>query len=258
MAEKKESKGYKSKAKGLRIGAVILWLVAIGFEVLAIYMLNISKETELIIALVLDAVACITGSLLWKRANRLNPSKTTNKFAKFLWDQMGVIACLIAFIPLGIILLRSTDKLDPKMKNIILAIAAVLFVGSVGASIDYNPVEPGDSQNLESIIKSEYSEDEYDVDENGNIIVYWTQYGKSFHIDENCFHIADSSTKTSGTLEEAIAAGKKDPCDSCLERIKDVNKEEIEEFAGDLPLVGETEDAGEENTDETTEEDDAA
>ena len=219
MAEKKEL--YKG-AKGLRIGAVVLWLLAIGFEVLAIYMYNISKETELIIALVLDAVFCIVGSLLWKRANRIKPSESKNKVVKFFWDQLGVIACLIAFIPLGIILLRGTDKLDPKMKKIVLAIAAVLFVGSVGASIDYNPVEPGDAQNLETLIEREYGPvDTY----------YFTQYGSSFHIDEHCHYIDESPTKTNGTLEQAIEDGKTDPCDNCLEKIKEINKDEIEELA---------------------------
>ena len=176
----------------------------------------------------MDAIFCIVGALLWKKANRIKPSKSKNKFVKLVWDQLGVIMCLVAFIPIGILLLRNNDKLSPKAKKILVIIVAVLLAGSISASIDYNPVEPGDSQNLETLIERHYSEDELTRDENGNIVVWWTQYGKSFHLDENCYHIADSATKTSGTLEEAIEAGRTDPCDHCVAEIKDLNKEDIE------------------------------
>ena len=89
MAEKKEL--YKG-AKGLRIGAVILWILAIACEIAAIYLLTTNNETFLykllgssyndsnalmywfIGILVVDAIFCIVGALLWKRANRIKPS----------------------------------------------------------------------------------------------------------------------------------------------------------------------------------------
>ena len=243
MGEKKEL--YKG-AGGLRLGAVILWILAIASEVFAIYLLLTTNEEVIfrlagsnyndtnallywfIGILVLDAIFCIVGALLWKKANRIKPSKSKNKFVKLVWDQLGVIMCLIAFIPIGIILLRNNDKFNPKAKKILVAVIAVLLIGSVSASIDYNPVEPGDAQNLETLIERHYSEDELTRDENGNIVVWWTKYGKSFHLDENGYHIADSATKTSGTLKEAIEAGRSDPCDYCVAEIKDLNKEDIE------------------------------
>ena len=248
MGEKKEL--YKG-AGGLRVGAVILWILAIASEIFAIFLLLTTNEEVLyklagsnyndtnallywfIGILVLDAIFCIVGALLWKRANRIKPSKSKNKFVKLVWDQLGVIICLIAFIPIGILLISKNDKFSPKAKKILVAVVAVLLIGSVSASIDYNPVEPGDAQNLEALIERHYSEDELTRDENGNIVVWWTQYGKSFHLDENCYHIADSATKTSGTLEEAIEAGKTDPCDHCVEKIKNLNKEDIEDFSED-------------------------
>ncbi len=131
----------------------------------------------------------------------------------------------------------------------------MLFAGSVSASVDYNPVEPGDSQNLETLIENHYDEDDLTRDENGNIIVYWTQYGKSFHLDGECYHVADSTTKTSGTIEEAIEAGKTDPCDHCLAEIKELNKEDIEGIVDDSEHEV-TE--GEETPVEEVESDDAA
>ena len=248
MSEKKEL--YKG-ASGLRFGAVILWILAIASEIFAIVLLTTTNDAIIyglpfsnggdtnalmywfIGILVLDAIFCIIAALLWKKANRIKPSKSKNKLVKLIWDQLGVIMCLIAFIPIGILLLRSTDKFDSKTKKILLAVIAVLLVGSVSASIDYNPVSPGDEQNLEALIESHYDEEDITRDENGNIIVYYTQYGKSMHLDENCYHIADSTTKTSGTIAEAIEAGKTDPCDNCLELIKELNKEDIEGIVDD-------------------------
>jgi len=245
MAEKKAL--YKG-AKGLRLGAVILWILAIACEVAAIYLLTTTNETVLykllgsgfndtnallywfIGILVVDAIFCIVGALLWKKANRIKPSQSKNKVVKFFWDQLGVIVCIIAFVPFGILLILGTDKLDAKAKKTLLVIVALLFVGSTAASVDYDPVSPGDSQNVEALIKSHYSPDEYEVNENGDIIVYWTQYGKSMHLDGECYYIADSTTKTSGTVEEAIEAGKADPCDNCMSEIKEINKEELEQM----------------------------
>jgi len=103
---------------GLRVGAIILWVLAIGFEIFAIQMLrvkfgtvtllgmNLTQEVMLIGAIVLDGIFVVIGSLLWKKANRTNPCKSKSKFVKFLWDQMGVIAALVAFIPLGLFLIK--------------------------------------------------------------------------------------------------------------------------------------------------------
>ncbi|MEX1376029.1 MAG: hypothetical protein AB1Z23_01020 [Eubacteriales bacterium] len=251
MAEKKEL--YKG-AKGLRFGAVILWILAIACEAGAIYLLSIYTDSLLywmIGVLVLDAVLCIIGSLLWKKANRIKPSQSKNKVVKFFWDQLGVVMCLVAFIPIGILLLRSTDKIDAKTKKILLTVVGVLLAGSVAASIDYNPVSPGDSQNVEALIKSHYSADEYDVNESGDIVVYWTQFGGSMHIDDECYYIADSATKTSGTIAEAIESGKKDPCDNCLSEIKELNKDDIEALAeADADAEGAVEEAPPELTEE--------
>ncbi len=258
MTEKKEL--YKG-ASVLRWGAVILWILAIASEIFAIVLLTTTNDALIyglpfsnggdtnalmywfIGILVLDAIFCIIAALLWKKANRIKPSKSKNKLAKLIWDQLGVIMCLIAFIPIGILLLRNTDKFDAKTKKILLAVVAILLVGSVGASIDYNPVSPGDEQNLETLIESHYSEEDITRDADGNIVVWWTKYGKSFHLDENCFHIADYETKTSGTIAEAIEAGKTDPCDNCLAEIKELNKEDIEGIFDDTEYLTEGDEA---------------
>lgn len=45
--------------------------------------------------------------------------------------------------------------------------------------------------------------------------VYWTPNGKSYHTTSECSTLSRSKTILSGTLDEAIAAGKTDPCNVC-------------------------------------------
>lgn len=45
--------------------------------------------------------------------------------------------------------------------------------------------------------------------------VYWTSGGKSYHFSENCATLSRSNNIKSGTLQDALNAGKKDPCNIC-------------------------------------------
>lgn len=45
--------------------------------------------------------------------------------------------------------------------------------------------------------------------------VYWTPNGKSYHSTQGCSTLARSKTILSGSLDDALAAGKSDPCDRC-------------------------------------------
>lgn len=200
------SSAKKKRSSGLRTGAIILWVLAVLFEIGAIYMLNIAESTLAIVAIVLDAICCISGSLLWKKANRITPCKSKNKFVAFIWNQMGVIACLVAFIPLGLFLLLKADKIPPKMKQIIAVIASVAFLGSTAASVDYNPPTP------ESVAMAE-AEAAASGDYDGT--VYWTRWGKSYHLDTECSSLSRSTELISGTIEEAFESKRNDPCDFC-------------------------------------------
>ncbi len=46
--------------------------------------------------------------------------------------------------------------------------------------------------------------------------VYWTPKGKSYHSTKDCVALLKSAQIISGTLKEAIAAGKTDPCSKCV------------------------------------------
>lgn len=45
---------------------------------------------------------------------------------------------------------------------------------------------------------------------------YWTPNGKSYHSTRDCTTLKRSKTILSGTLDEAKAAGKYDPCNVCI------------------------------------------
>ena len=109
-------------ATGLRVGAIALWVVAIALEVVA-YLMLIGKInltfmatlTQIIIALVLDLVCVIIGSQLWKKANHIKPASEKNKVLFWLWNNMGLIVCTIAFLPFVILALTNKDA-DKKTK----------------------------------------------------------------------------------------------------------------------------------------------
>lgn len=69
----------KGKAKQLRLFAFLAWLIAIAGEIFTILKL-ISNETMvwLIVAIVVILALAVTGSLLWKKANRLDPAYLIN------------------------------------------------------------------------------------------------------------------------------------------------------------------------------------
>ena len=67
-------------ATGLRVGAIVLWVLALAFEFLAWFVFIgkvnftfLPSMVQLIAFLVLDLVCVIIGSLLWKKANHIDP-----------------------------------------------------------------------------------------------------------------------------------------------------------------------------------------
>ncbi len=199
----------KSRATGLRIIAVLLWLAAIAFEVAVISLLAGilyipgNQTMWLIIGIALDLVCVIIGSLIWKQSNRIDPASEKNKVKFFLWNNMGVIAAVIAFLPLVIILIKNKN-MDAKAKKIVTVIAAIGLVAAIGLSVDYNPVsaEDLDAAKQEAVIQNDG-------------IAYWTQWGRSYHFDLDCHTIQNSAVVYEGTIEEAFEARRTDPCDFC-------------------------------------------
>ncbi len=204
------SAANKSSATTKRIFSVILWIVALVAEIGAILIINGTWYLEgdkqlyfLIGAVVLDLILVVIGALLWKSANRLDPPSKKNKFTFFLLSQMGLIAAIICFLPLIILLLKNKD-MDAKTKKIVSIVAAAALLIAALLSIDFSPTS---SEDLAAAQEA--------AEEIGDGSAYWTQFGKSYHLDPNCSTLLNSSTIYSGTVEEAFAANREDPCDFC-------------------------------------------
>lgn len=202
--------GETGNASGLRIGAVVLWVVAVVFEILAVLIFSgtvaltfIPTMAQLIGALVLDLVCVIVGAQLWKKANRIDPASEKNKVKFWLWNNMGVIACVVAFVPF-IILLLTNKNVDGKTKKIaaIVAVAALLIGGL--ASYDFDPVSAEEKEAAMSAY--------------GDAMVYWSPFGKVYHSHEDCHSLNQTDTLTQGTVEQAIAANRTRLCKYCADR----------------------------------------
>ena len=188
----------KDAAKSKRIIAVILWILAIGCEIAAIYLFkHLVVLWPCLLALIVDAILCIVAAQFWKKANHIDPPK-----GRFWQNQFGAFMAVLAFAPFIIILLTSKD-VDPKYKKILTVVAALCLVASVGLSIDYNPVTVDDLDEAELNALGYGGE------------CYWAKYSKSYHFDPDCQALLRSKEVFHGTIEQAFEEGRTDPCDFC-------------------------------------------
>lgn len=209
-----EASPVKGSALGLRIGACVLWLLAIACEIFAIMALmknfvikfgangNTNMVITLIIFIVLDLILCIVAAQLWKKANHINPPSEKNKFVFYLVSEFGVLMACICFLPLIILLLKN-NKLDKKSKIIVTAIAVAALLITGFASADYNPISAEQKQEAEQTITED---------------VYWTPFGHKYHIDSDCNAIVNSATIYAGSVTEAIENGRTSLCSFCAHR----------------------------------------
>lgn len=215
----------KEGAKPRRIGAVLLWILAIACEAVAV--LNIFNKIELpkfsqtvwlVGLIVLDLIFVVIGSMLWKKANHIDPASEKNPTKFWLWNNLGSIMSVIAFLPLIIIIFTNKD-MDKKTKTIagVAAIIALLIGGLT--SYDWNPIS---SEQLEAAKAEILANGNYDVNEKGEPIVYWLEHSTKYHINKDCQHInraGTSDTIMSGTIEAAYQHGLTDPCRTCIKAI---------------------------------------
>lgn len=130
----------KGKATQLRVIAALLWLFAVGAQVVAITLLfkQPLNMTWIIILILIDLALAVTGSLLWKKSNRLDPASEQNKFLFFMQSQLGMVVAVIAFLPL-IIFILTNKNIDAKQKGILGGIAGVALLIAGVTGLDFNP-----------------------------------------------------------------------------------------------------------------------
>ncbi len=204
-------------ATGYRIGAIVLWVLGLVFEVLAIlvalgkfFLSFMPSIAQLIMFLVLDLICVVIGSLLWKKANHIKPASEKNKLKFWLWNNLGVIVSVIAFVPFIIVMLSSKNN-DKRTKAIATVVAVIALLIAGVFSYDFNPV-------------SQEKKDEA-VSTLGNDTVYWSPFGHVYHTHADCSHLNQTDTLTSGTVEQAIAANRTRICKSCAARDSITNLE---------------------------------
>jgi len=222
----------KKKATTFRVIAFILWIVAIAGEAVGIFWLLRQRElvsgsegeglrrdpetgllTEasdavyefpqwafisLIVLLVVIAALSIIGSILWKKANRLDPASKKDTVRFFVQNQLGAIIAIIAFVPLIILVFLNKD-MSGAQKGIAggLGIVLVLVAGYIG--VDTNPA----------------SVEKYTADQSaviqllGQDKVYWVEGGSVYHVCNDVSDIQNaSSAPGEGTTAQAVAEGK--------------------------------------------------
>ena len=218
----------KSKATRFRWIALALWLVAIALEAVAIFWLLRQREfvgedgklvrdpgtglleeqgvtatfpqwafVSLIVALVVIAALSIAGSMLWKKANRLDPARQSEPVKFFVQNQLGAIIAIVAFLPLIILVFLNKD-MDGKQKGIAGAIAILLAVAATAFGIDYNPASVEKYNADQSAVIQLLGQDE----------VVWVDGGSVYHVCDNVSDIQTGSDKRVGTTAEAIEANK--------------------------------------------------
>lgn len=227
-AEWKPTETSKKKAAQLRMISWVLWIVAIGLEIAAIFWL-LRQRTEvggtglvrdqdtglleeqgvtyefpqwafiaLIVAFVVIGALSITGSILWKKANRLDPAKRSETVKFFVQNQLGAIVAIIAFVPLIILVLLNKDMTGTQ-KGVAGTIGGVIAVVAIALGIDFSPPSVEQYTAEQSTVIQILGEDE----------VVWVEGGNVYHVCADVPDITNASTEMStGTTAEAVEAGK--------------------------------------------------
>lgn len=208
------SEESKAQAKQLRLFAILSWVVAIAGEIFAIFKLIHNKTLVwLIVAIVVILILAITGSMLWKKANRLDPASEKDKVKFFIQNQLGAILGVLAFLPLVIAIFMNKD-IDKKTKGIagVIAVIAMLIAGITG--IDFNPpsIEKYTAQiNQQDSVLSKLTP--------GNNLVYLAKEGTVYHIYRDCQYIKNRDGVTQATIRQAFEQrGLSQLCKACEKR----------------------------------------
>ena len=205
----------RKNAMPYRITGVIFWILALTCEVFAILFFRVALEWDFlyeepghtiawIVALALDLIFLIVGSLLWKKGNHLDPAKRSQEIKFWCQNNLGVIVAAIAFVPF--IIFALTDKNATKKSKTLAAIAAaVALIIGVLFGIDWNP----------------HSQEEM-LENAGINTVYWTASGTVYHTHDDCGHLKNTKDLLTGSSATAIENGKTRLCKTCEKKDADL------------------------------------
>lgn len=218
----------KKKATTFRWIAAALWAIAIAAEAVAIFWLLRQREfvgedgtlvrnadtglleergvtatfpqwafITLLVLLVVIAALSITGSLLWKKANRLDPAKKSETVRFFVQNQLGAIIAILAFLPLIILIFLNKD-MDKGQKTTAGVVGIALAVLAAVIGVDFNPPSVEKYTADQSAVIQLLGQDE----------VTWVAGGAVYHVCDEVSDIQTGSEIMYGTTAEAVEAGK--------------------------------------------------
>ncbi|WP_311243403.1 hypothetical protein [Microbacterium sp. WCS2018Hpa-23] len=224
----KPTAAAKSKAATFRWIAVALWVIAIAAEAVGIFWLLRQREyvgedgtlvrdpdtglleeqgvtaqfpqwafITLLVLLVVIAALAITGSILWKKANRLDPARKSETLRFFVQNQLGAIIAIIAFLPLIILIFLNKD-MDKGQKATAGIVGIALAVLATVIGVDFTPPSVEQYTADQSAVIQLLGKDE----------VVWVDGGAVYHVCDEVSDIQTGSEKRTGTTAEAVEAGK--------------------------------------------------
>jgi len=224
----KPSESAKAKSTQLRVIAIVLWVIAIAAEAFGIFWLLRQREfvgedgqlvrnadtglleqqgataqfpqwafITLLVLLVVIAALSIIGSMLWKKANRLDPARREDTVKFFVQNQLGAIIAIIAFLPLVIMIFLNKD-MSSGQKTTAGIVGIALAVLATVLGVDFNPPSVEQYTADQSTVIQLLGQDQ----------VVWVDGGKVYHVCEDVSDIQTGSDKRVGTTAEAIEAGK--------------------------------------------------
>ena len=218
----------KKRATRFRIIAAVAWAVAIAAEAVAIFWLLRQREfvgedgalvrdadtgllqeqgmtaqfpqwafIALLVALVIIAALSITGSILWKKANRLDPARRSDRTRFFIQNQLGAIIAVVAFLPLIILIFLNKD-MDKGQKATAGVVGIVLAALAVVLGVDFDPPSVEQYTADQSAVIQLLGADE----------VVWVDGGAVYHVCDEVSAIQTGSEIRTGTTADAVEAGK--------------------------------------------------
>lgn len=203
----------KGKAKQLRMFAILAWVLAMAGQVFAILKL-ISDETLvwLIVAIVVILILAITGSTLWKKANKLDPASEKEPTRFFIQNQLGAIMGVLAFLPL-VILILTNKNISGKTKGIAGSIAAIAMVVAGISGADFNP--PSVEKYTKEINQQNEAAKNLNIDSDN---VYWSTSGNKYHAYDKCQHIKGKALSSGSIKESWDQKGISELCKTCQKK----------------------------------------
>lgn len=151
----------------------------------------------LLVLLVVIAALSITGSVLWKKANRLDPARKSDRTRFFVQNQLGAIIAVVAFLPLVILIFLNKD-MDKGQKTTAGIVGIALAALAVVVGIDFDPPSVEQYTADQSAVIQLLGKDE----------VVWVDGGEVYHVCDQVSAIQTGSEIRTGTTAQAVEAGK--------------------------------------------------